>query len=167
MSSVLESQLSTLAVLKSIYCLEDEFTVTQETAALLDAYEETGNILTATTITSLQATLQISLSEGALEKVIGLQIRFPAANIGNTIEQVQISLVRPDWLLRKTFDALHARFDQELLMTQGQHEDDDLAYIQGAAEIAKDIVHKLQLEQEDGQDLTRIPGENTTVGSLV
>lgn len=147
----LERQLSTLSILQSVYCMDGEFKASHETAVLLDAFSS-GEELVKLPHAALQAVLNIAISEEDPTKVIGLDVSWkPTQNVEVTPQApdaCQIRLLRPDWLLRKTFESLSSEFQRELASVSAEEAEDEVALVAFAVEKANDLALKALSSQE-------------------
>lgn len=140
----LERQLSTLTILQSVYCMEGEFAVPDETAQLLDAYSngrELELLQEGHSSSLLQATLTIPL-EDAASRMIGLHISWTAckdsSEQSDKPDRLQLRLVRPDWLLKKGFEELSVAFNDRLASIPQEDEDEDeVGLVASAVEAAR------------------------------
>jgi hypothetical protein len=142
----LEKQLSTLTILQSVYCMDGEFAVPESAAELLDAYSngiDLASLQAGPSTTLLQATLNIPLQDAA-SRMIGLHISWIACKDGSVQpgkpDGLQLRLVRPDWLLKKSFEELSIAFNDRLAGLPNEDQDEDEVGLVGlAVEAAREL----------------------------
>jgi len=141
----LERQLSTLTILQSVYCMDGEFVLPEDTAKLLEAFSEGEEVSGSSGSSSLlQATLNIPLEDAAAaSRMIGLHISWNASKDKpvqmHKQEVMHLRLVRPDWLLKKSFEQLSATFEEQLAKLPEADLEDEVALVASAVELAKEL----------------------------
>lgn len=147
----LERQLSTLAVLQSVYCMEGEFTATERTSSLLDAFSNGEDLSASVPLASpLQATLNIAIAEDS-NKLIGLSISWkPSSQVPDAC---QIRLLRPEWLPRRLYERVLSVFEQELASLALDEAEDEVAVVAFAVEKAKELALKACADEESDSAL--------------
>lgn len=165
----LERQLSTLAVLQSVYCMDGEFATTDETAALLEAYND-GKDLNAllSASTTAQATLQVHLSEENSEQV-SLNIHWLQRGLddaaGAAADPLRIRPTQPNWLSRRAFEDLSSRFQARIAELPEDEKEDEVALIAFAVEAVKELAIETQAASEQKNGATAL--ENSASDTLV
>lgn len=166
----LERQLSTLAVLQSVYCMDGEFATTDETAALLEAYND-GKDLNAllSASTTAQATLRVHLSEENIKQVSlnihWLQRRGLDDAAAAAAEPLRIRPTQPTWLSRRAFEDLSSRFQARIAELPEDEKEDEVALVAFAVETVKELA--IETQAASGQNNGATALANSASDTLV
>lgn len=166
-----EQQLSTLAILQSVYCMEGEFTTPEDTATVLDAFSNGEELPVQSLEVSLQATLNIALQEDVASRMIGLHISWntdkSAKTKEGTIEKLHLRLRQPEWLSKRNAEQLCSSFQARFAGLPEEEAEDEVAFVALAVEAAKELSLQAASSADQHVDDNQVKSETNPSDSLV